>query len=328
MLQNFFISKYNFVLRFLEKALLPPYKGSTLRGAFGVNFRKVCCIQRSVKDCNRCLLRQSCPFIYIFNSSPPPYAKKLRRYDNIPRPFLIFPPLDEKREYSPGENLSFQLTLIGDAVNYLPYIILTFKEMGKLGIGKKVNGKRGTFELSRVDAISPNENGEYLEIYSSSNELIHNKDVKISHSHVMERVKEINPRKIKIDFISPLRLRYEGSYIRHPEFHHLVKAAIARLSSLSYFYCHEELKVDFKRLIHNSFKVKLISSSYCWQDWWRYSSRQGTKIALGGVVGEAIFEGELEAYLPFLVWGELIHIGKGTTFGLGKYTIESGKPTF
>ena len=48
-------------------------------------------------------------------------------------------------------------------------------------------------------------------------------------------------------------------------------------------------------------------------------------MALGGVVGEAIFEGELDPFLPFLCWGELINAGKGTTFGLGRYRIESKK---
>ena len=322
MFQNFYVSKYNFNLCFLEKTFFPSYKGSTLRGAFGTHFRKVCCIQRNVKDCSRCLLKQSCPFIYIFNPAPPPDAKKLRRYDNIPRPFLISPPLDEKREYLPGENLTFQLTLIGDATNYLPYIILAFKEIGKSGIGKKINGKRGIFELSQVDAISLN--GEKsLKIYSSSDNLIHNKDTKISHSQVMERVKKINSRKIKINFISPLRLRYQKSYIRHPEFYHLIKAVLGRLSSLSYFYSNDELKVNFKKLIQDAQKVRLVSSSYYWRDWWRYSSRQNVRMALGGVIGEATFEGNLETYLPFLIWGELVHIGKGATFGLGRYKIES-----
>jgi len=322
MLQNFCVASYNFTLNFLEKASLPRYKGSTLRGAFGVNFRKICCLQKK-KRCEECLLRQKCPFIYIFNSSPPPDAKKLRRYDNIPRPFLILPHLDEKQEYSPGEKLTFQLTLIGDAINYLSYFILTFKEMGRSGLGKKVNGKRGVFELSRVDALSPI-TGKSSKIYSSSDELIYNKDTKISHSQIMKKVEKMNKEKIKITFTTPLRLRYKGSYIFHPEFYHLIKALLGRLSSLSYFYCNEELKIDFKKLIQDAHRVKLLSSAYFWKDWWRYSSRQKTNMALGGVVGEVTFSGDLEPYLPFLVWGELVHIGKGTTFGLGRYKIDTG----
>jgi CRISPR/Cas system endoribonuclease Cas6 (RAMP superfamily) len=42
---------------------------------------------------------------------------------------------------------------------------------------------------------------------------------------------------------------------------------------------------------------------------------------MGGFVGEITFQGELEQFLPFIALGEYIHVGKGTSFGLGKYEI-------
>jgi CRISPR/Cas system endoribonuclease Cas6 (RAMP superfamily) len=42
----------------------------------------------------------------------------------------------------------------------------------------------------------------------------------------------------------------------------------------------------------------------------------------GGFVGDATFEGDLAEFLPALRLGELVHVGKGTTFGLGKYRLE------
>jgi len=59
-----------------------------------------------------------------------------------------------------------------------------------------------------------------------------------------------------------------------------------------------------------------------WYDWERYSSRQETRMRLGGLVGEVEFEGELAEFLPYLFLGELIHLGKGTSFGLGRYGVE------
>jgi len=42
----------------------------------------------------------------------------------------------------------------------------------------------------------------------------------------------------------------------------------------------------------------------------------------GRFVGSITFEGDFEEFLPFLMLGEYIHVGKGTSFGLGKYEIE------
>jgi CRISPR-associated endoribonuclease Cas6 len=36
----------------------------------------------------------------------------------------------------------------------------------------------------------------------------------------------------------------------------------------------------------------------------------------GGLAGEIVYEGALEPFVPFLRLGELIHVGKGATFGM------------
>ena len=46
---------------------------------------------------------------------------------------------------------------------------------------------------------------------------------------------------------------------------------------------------------------------------------------MGGFVGEATFKGDFEKCLPFIMLGEYIHVGKGTSFGLGKYEINTCK---
>jgi CRISPR/Cas system endoribonuclease Cas6 (RAMP superfamily) len=41
----------------------------------------------------------------------------------------------------------------------------------------------------------------------------------------------------------------------------------------------------------------------------------------GGLIGSITYEGKFDKFLPLLKLGEFIHIGKNTTFGLGKYKI-------
>jgi CRISPR/Cas system endoribonuclease Cas6 (RAMP superfamily) len=42
-----------------------------------------------------------------------------------------------------------------------------------------------------------------------------------------------------------------------------------------------------------------------------------------GLVGTAIYEGDLTPFWPYLVFGQWVHVGKGTTFGLGAYRLEA-----
>jgi hypothetical protein len=71
-----------------------------------------------------------------------------RKYKAAPHPFVIEPPPEKRRGYKPGDEINFGLTLIGRAIDYLPYFIYTFDELGKMGIGK---GK-AQYELKTVGA--------------------------------------------------------------------------------------------------------------------------------------------------------------------------------
>jgi hypothetical protein len=42
---------------------------------------------------------------------------------------------------------------------------------------------------------------------------------------------------------------------------------------------------------------------------------------MGGFVGEVEYSGVDEEFLPVLALGELLHVGTGTTMGLGKFEV-------
>jgi CRISPR/Cas system endoribonuclease Cas6 (RAMP superfamily) len=84
------------------------------------------------------------------------------------------------------------------------------------------------------------------------------------------------------------------------------------------------LNLDFKGLIESSKNITVEKENLSWFDWERYSNRQETKMKMGGFMGSITFEGDLEEFLPFVQLGEYVHVGKGTSFGLGKYQIKEG----
>jgi CRISPR/Cas system endoribonuclease Cas6 (RAMP superfamily) len=126
---------------------------------------------------------------------------------------------------------------------------------------------------------------------------------------------------IAIEFATPTRIKFDGHLVEQPDFHHLVRPLLRRLSSLSYFHCDHKLDLDFRGLIERAQRVERVTSDLRWHDWERYSSRQQQHMSLGGFVGRAAYRGDLREFLPLFAWGEVLHVGKAASFGLGKYSI-------
>ncbi|RJX27676.1 MAG: CRISPR system precrRNA processing endoribonuclease RAMP protein Cas6 [Dethiobacter sp.] len=314
MFENFQLARYQVTITAGKFGLsLPPYKGSTFRGGFGQVFRRITCSVRQA-ECGGCLLKEQCPYAYIFETSPPPDTQALSKYESIPRPFVLEPPLETKTSYASGESLIFHLVLIGRAIQYLPYFIVVFREMGEAGIGRD----RRSFILDDITAIGFN---EAQSIYSSRTNTVQNLDLAYSASQLMENL-PANIKKIRIIFETPVRLKDGGIIVRRPEFHILFRQIMRRLSSLAYFHHGEKLLADYAGLSERACAISLLENSTSWHDWERYSQRQQQRMNMGGLVGTVTYEGNLSEFLPWLILGEQVHVGKNTVFGLGKYRID------
>ncbi|MBI3015697.1 MAG: hypothetical protein HYY65_11720, partial [Candidatus Tectomicrobia bacterium] len=157
-LNGFRLARFRLTTLARERLALPDYKRSALRGGFGHVFRKIGCMASSL-GAGQCTLRERCPYHYIFETPPPAGSQILDKVPTAPQPFILEPPLDTKRFYEPGEELSFGLILIGRAIDYLPYFIYAFDELGRNGIGK---GK-GKYQLHSV--TSEDQAGHNTQIY-------------------------------------------------------------------------------------------------------------------------------------------------------------------
>jgi CRISPR-associated endoribonuclease Cas6 len=124
-----------------------------------------------------------------------------------------------------------------------------------------------------------------------------------------------------LHFLTPTRLVYAEALTAAPAFHMLMRTLLRRLSNLAYFHCGTELDLDFRGLISAAERIEAVSSDLRWYDWERYSARQDARMKLGGFLGRVTYRGDLQPFLPLLRLGEFVHIGKGTSFGLGKYEI-------
>lgn len=292
---------------------LPPYKGSTLRGGFGSVFKETVCVVEH-RDCARCLLRSRCAFPYVFDTPVPEDATRLRKYPAAPHPFVFLPPLEEKTLYRPGETLAFDLTLIGKGADFLPYFIYTFERLGEQrGLGKG----RGRFSVESVAWLSPQ--GEEVLIYDDHTKTLRNSFRLVTVQDLCSELSTLHF--LTLHFVTPTRLVYAEVLTPAPDFHVLIRALLRRLSNLAYFHCGTELNLDFRGLITAAEQIETVASDLRWYDWERYSARQDARMKLGGFIGRVTYRGDLHPFLPLLRLGEVVHVGKGTSFGLGKYAI-------
>ena len=381
MLETFRLARFRFTVCAKEHIRFPSYKGSAFRGGFGYAFKRVVCVIKN-KECDDCLLKQKCIYSYIFETPPPEDTEMLRLYPKVPHPFVIEPPIDETQTFEPGEAFSFHLILIGNAIDYIPYFIYTFTELGKQGIGQG----RGKYDLLQVEGIGLE--NEAVQIYHNKTQTLTNR-YPIIQAHQLNSNPSFSPfiklhlespfgkggtrgiceersasksnertypisspcegedeggvensatmssckrekgtsqgencnNKINISILTPLRLRFDGHITDKLEFHVLIRNLLRRISSLSYFHCGEKYQVDFKGLIEKASAVNQIKSDIHWFDWKRYSTRQEEWMSLGGVTGTVSYEGDISDFMLLLKLGEYVHVGKGTSFGLGKYEI-------
>lgn len=116
-----------------------------------------------------------------------------------------------------------------------------------------------------------------------------------------------------------MRLKSGDRLVSQASFRALVFAMVRRTLELAYFHVPDAV-IDwrFRPLLESASKVQVARSDLRWHDWKRYSSRQGTAMCLGGFVGSLELEGDLAPLLPLLRTAEILHVGKGATFGLGQ----------
>ncbi len=141
------------------------YLGSAWRGAFGHALRKTVCVTR-LPACEPCVLVQSCPYPYLFESRTPPGAAKLSRYPRTPGPYVLEPADDrfdatdetyaertsdtavgdENADPAWPASTRLGVILFGAANDRLPYVVHALDRAARSGL----TSRRIEFELVDV----------------------------------------------------------------------------------------------------------------------------------------------------------------------------------
>ncbi len=299
--------KYKFELTLTSAACLPRFKGSSFRGLLGHALKRTVCALKH-QACATCMLRSNCTYAQVFETAHAIPAPDNGRVSSPPNPLVLVPPLTERQTFAAGDRLDCTLILMGNLNQNLPYFVYAFDQMGKIGLGKKINGKRAGFTLDRVEY-----QGET--IYSKAGNKLRPPD-QLDQLTLVPWTQSC-PERITLEIKTPLRITGKTNGPPDLPFDLLARSLVRRCTALTNTYGQGEPNLDYPGLIQTAARIKTMDNRLSWFDWQRYSARQHTKMFMGGLVGSATFEGPLMPFMPFLSMAEKVHAGKNTVFGLG-----------
>ena len=323
-------------LRFVCEALTPlrleieTYRaGQNLRGALGAVMLRAYC----AGNANDPAHAATCPVHWLLAANEKPGQER--------RGYTLVPPIPRRNDspgagdvppgrlYEPGERFEFGITLFGDALKFLPYFVLAVPEMGRAGVGVG----RGKFALKSVWAENPFTRERECLLAEGDN-LVHTPTLTLTHAEV-ERIAndkwrieddasetENRELKIAVRFVTPTRLIEEGDLAKAPAFEVLFARLLKRVDDLAEEYSggNGRPREEIVALEQLAARVRLVEAQTRWVEVWSGSQRRGARSPLSGIVGRAVYAAEREvwrALLPWLLWGQLVQVGKSAVKGNG-----------
>ena len=301
--------KLHFTLVILENGTLPRTKVSALRGGMGHALLMANCIRD--EHCETCDFSEDCLVQRMM------YPKMKIRPDFMntkdSEGFVI--ECEDTREWvHAGDELSFNLLLFGRTIVYFQYL-QAFHYFGMQGIGRE----HVRFQISKVT----NTVGETL--VEGSSIYKERYTVMLVSDYVRHRLASAEVRKIvdrdccRLVFQSPLALKYQGEMQEHFLPEAIIAAIERRIFILNCYEGNEEYSKDIAALAEEH--IPAVLNERVWPERVkRYSGTQNSKVAFNGIRGWCDLKG-LEDTIELLLAGELLHIGKNTSFGFGKFTL-------
>jgi len=302
------------------------FKGSALRGAMAGYLKRTYCPEWRAERTDP-LHQAICPVCQLLS-----YELAPEEGGDIRRPFALRPPLTTQNVFAPGESFDFGLTLFGNQFAYLPYLVLAVRAVGEDGVGVRgENGRRGRFRIERIDAVNLL-SGATQPMWTPGTATVQVATLPITHeevlqvAHALKERLQANAMRLTIEFATPMRLIQTGHIAKEAAFFPLIKQVVLRVLDLCAQHGEGRPDVMLKRDIFPAADaVMLVADETRWWDVSGYSSRLGREQRLGGLIGRATYRAEnWDALLPWLVWGEVVQVGKNVVKGCGVYRVSTG----
>jgi hypothetical protein len=318
-MEHFTAHRLRFECEVITPLRLNEHTGSAIRGAFFHALWNQFCMNHDAPECAACPLVATCPVAFLVSTLDP----KSDRGANVPRPYTVQPPLDGKTDYAPGETLTFGLTMFARALNLFPYVVLAVQRLEHGGLGKRVaanDGRRGQFSVRRVWAENPLTR-ERREVLRQGETMVQVPDVPITNEQIVNYQCPMVNSQLRIDLLTPLRLVDNTRLVQRMAFRPFIQRLHGRLKQLTAEYSDTPLDFNLRQVMVQAEAVRVVRDETRWVELESYSTRLGRATPIGGLIGSVTFEGDLEPFWSWLMWGQFTHVGKDAVKGNGWYQL-------
>lgn len=295
--------KLHFTLELTEDAKLPRQKASALRGGMGEMLLRINCIRD--RRCDQCPYESECIVRRIMYSKMRTQPEFMSAGDSVG---YVICCEDYRENYHAGDKLEFSMILFGRMAVYFGQILQAFQYLGYQGIGKE----KAKFRIIHVT------NSKRQDILDGQNVFMERVATQRIADYVAYRKKKkAVGGSVNLVLQTPLAIKSQGEQLKQVEAEAFFKAITRRLYMLN---CYE--KYDVKAADDSNTIPFLTMQSVKQMTVNRYSTTHDNRIGLEGIIGECRLENVSEKNLELLYAGELVHIGKNTSFGFGRYTVK------
>lgn len=299
--------KLHFTVRMLSDTWLPADKVSALRGGMGEMLLRANCVRD--RDCAHCDFEKEC---IVRNTMYSKYdiVPKFVKTDNSVGYILECENYEE--EFQKGDLLHFNLVLFGKTIAYFNQYMQAFFALGSAGIGR---------EFSKYQIVSVT-NTRDQPLFRDGAVYMRDFQIQTIQEYVDYRIGRLKSSGApgRLVFHTPVTLKYQGAFLKEYQMDAIWNAVLRRIYMLECYEGMEQTVYDSKALQELQLP-QIVRQEVREVGVRRYSSTQDRKMMLTGIRGYAQPDGIPEGMLPFLLAGELTHIGKNTSFGFGRYSV-------
>lgn len=268
-----------------QTAELPPYLGSTLRGMIG----------NSLFHTDNTAYR----FLYENGSGK----------QDIVKPYIFVPPEMSRTStvVRQGRSLTFEFVLLGNAIQFAPALIHALENIQDYGLG----ADRYPFRLSQI-------------LHSEDQRIIWQKGqfYPIGIRAVRIPVCTLpDVRGVSVKLLTPLQIRRGGQLLTQISFETLIRNITNRVLAVTERYTGWTDSGEIKKLQASAAGVQTIRENLRVKPLKRYSNRTEEKMDFSGLLGNMEYRGDLTPFVPWLAAAQRLHVGRHTTFGMGKIRV-------